>query len=86
MRAIFYNRPRDVTLQDVADIFPTGWHATRLAGLEPGERLAVWGSCPVGLMAACSAMLQGASHVFVVDRHPDRLRLAESIGVLRPAA
>jgi len=33
-------------------------------------------------MAAYSAMIQGASKVMIVDRHPDRLRLAEQIGVI----
>lgn len=66
----------------VADIFPTGWHATRLAGLRPGETCVVYGAGPVGLMAAYSAMLQGASKAMIVDRHPDRLRLAEQIGVI----
>jgi hypothetical protein len=37
---------------------------------------------PVGLMAAYSALIRGASRVFLVDRHEDRLRLAESIGVI----
>ncbi|MDX6684513.1 MAG: glutathione-independent formaldehyde dehydrogenase [Baekduia sp.] len=64
----------------VADIFPTGWHATRMAGLEPGETIVIYGGGPVGLMAAYSATIQGACKVMVVDRHPDRLRLAESIG------
>ena len=66
----------------VADIFPTGWHATRLAGLRPGESCVVYGAGPVGLMAAYSAMIQGAKKVMIVDRHPDRLRLAEQVGVI----
>ncbi|MFE1391224.1 glutathione-independent formaldehyde dehydrogenase [Nocardiopsis alba] len=66
----------------VADIFPTGWHATRLAGLKPGESCVVYGAGPVGLMAAYSALLQGASQVMVVDRHPDRLRLVERMGAI----
>lgn len=66
----------------VADIFPTGWHCTRLAGLQPGESCVVYGAGPVGLMAAYSAMIQGASKVMIVDRHPDRLKLAEKIGVI----
>lgn len=66
----------------LADIFPTGWHATRLAELAPGDSVVVYGSGPVGLMAAYSAMIQGARLVMVVDRHPDRLRLAESIGAV----
>jgi threonine dehydrogenase-like Zn-dependent dehydrogenase len=66
----------------VADIFPTGWHATELAGVQAGDTVVVYGSGPVGLMAAYSAMLKDASKVMVVDRHPDRLRLAESIGAI----
>ncbi|HWA28985.1 MAG TPA: glutathione-independent formaldehyde dehydrogenase [Lacunisphaera sp.] len=66
----------------LSDIFPTGWHATELAGLRPGESCVIWGCGPVGLMAAHSAMIKGASQVMVVDRHPDRLRLAEEIGVI----
>lgn len=66
----------------VADIFPTGWHATELAGLQAGETIVIYGGGPVGLMAAYSAMIKGACKVMVVDRHPDRLRLAESIGAV----
>ncbi|WP_129116571.1 glutathione-independent formaldehyde dehydrogenase [Halegenticoccus tardaugens] len=61
----------------LADIFPTGWHGTRLADLQPGESIAVYGAGPVGLMAAYSAKLQGASEIYVVDRVPSRLELAE---------
>jgi glutathione-independent formaldehyde dehydrogenase len=64
----------------LADIFPTGYHATELAGVSPGESVAVFGAGPVGLMAAYSALLRGASRVFVVDKQPDRLQLAEDIG------
>ncbi|WP_027006187.1 glutathione-independent formaldehyde dehydrogenase [Conexibacter woesei] len=66
----------------VADIFPTGWHATEMSGLQPGETIVVYGGGPVGLMAAYSATIKGACKVMVVDRHPDRLRLAESIGAV----
>ncbi|MEJ2864368.1 glutathione-independent formaldehyde dehydrogenase [Actinomycetospora flava] len=66
----------------LADIFPTGWHATRLAGMVAGESVVVSGAGPVGLMAAYSAMIQGASQVMVIDRLPDRLKLAEQIGAI----
>jgi glutathione-independent formaldehyde dehydrogenase len=66
----------------LSDVFPTGWHATELAGLQPGENIVVYGAGPVGLMAALSAKLKGASQVMVVDRHPDRLALAEEIGAI----
>ncbi|HCA85566.1 MAG TPA: aldehyde dehydrogenase [Streptomyces sp.] len=64
----------------LADIFPTGYHATELAQVSPGETVCVFGAGPVGLMAVYSAMLRGASEVFAVDRQPDRLRLAEQVG------
>ena len=66
----------------LSDIFPTGWHATELAGLRPGQSVVIFGCGPVGLMAAHSAMIKGASKVMIVDHHPDRLRLAEEIGAI----
>jgi threonine dehydrogenase-like Zn-dependent dehydrogenase len=66
----------------LADIFPTGYHATELAGVMPGESVVIYGAGPVGLMAACSATLRGASQVIVVDTHKDRLALAEKLGAV----
>jgi glutathione-independent formaldehyde dehydrogenase len=65
-----------------ADTFPAGYHATQLAGVRPGESVVVYGAGPVGLLAAYSAILRGADRVMIVDRHPDRLRLAEQIGAI----
>ncbi len=64
----------------LSDIFPTGWHGAAMAGVSPGDDVAVFGAGPVGLMAAHSALIMGAARVFVADKEPDRLRLAESIG------
>jgi glutathione-independent formaldehyde dehydrogenase len=64
----------------LADIFPTGYHATELADVRPGETVAVFGAGPVGLMAAYSAMIRGAARVFVVDRVRERLDKAEEVG------
>ena len=69
---------RDYTM--LSDIFPTGWHSTRLANLEPGQSIVIYGAGPVGLMAAMSARIQGASQIFIVDGKKDRLDLAKSIG------
>jgi glutathione-independent formaldehyde dehydrogenase len=66
----------------LSDIFPTGYHATELAGVKPGDSVVVYGAGPVGLMAAYSASLKGASKIMVIDRHPDRLKLAEKIGAI----
>jgi glutathione-independent formaldehyde dehydrogenase len=66
----------------LADIFPTGYHATELAEVSPGETVTVMGGGPVGLMAAYSALLKGAAKVFLVDGVPSRLRMGEEIGAI----
>jgi glutathione-independent formaldehyde dehydrogenase len=53
-----------------------------MSGLLPGETIVIYGGGPVGNMAALSAITMGAAKVMVVDRHPDRLRLAEQIGAI----
>jgi len=66
----------------LADIFPTGYHATEMAGVGPGDTVVIYGAGPVGQMAAYTSVLKSASKVMVVDRHPDRLALAEQIGAI----
>ena len=46
------------------------------------KSVVIYGGGPVGLMAAYSAVLKGASRVMVVDRRPDRLGLASRIGAI----
>lgn len=64
----------------LSDILPTGYHGTELARVGLGESVVIGGAGPVGLMAAMSATVRGADQIFVVDRQPDRLRLAAKIG------
>jgi threonine dehydrogenase-like Zn-dependent dehydrogenase len=66
----------------LADIFPTGWHGVELSGFQPGETIAIFGAGPVGLMAAYSAVLRGASKVYVVDMVKERLDAAKKIGCI----
>jgi glutathione-independent formaldehyde dehydrogenase len=66
----------------LADVFPTGYHATEMARVSPGETVVIFGAGPVGQMAALSSMLRGASKVFVVDKVKSRLDLAEGIGAI----
>ncbi len=66
----------------LSDIFPTGYHAAAMADVGTGDTVTVMGAGPVGLMAAYSSLLRGAAKVFVVDRVPNRLRLAEQIGAI----
>ena len=74
------DKQNDYTM--LSDILPTGWHAVEMSGLTPGETIVIYGGGPVGLMAALSATVKGAAKVMVVDRHPDRLKLAEQIGAI----
>ena len=64
----------------LADVFPTGYHATEQAHVQPGDTVAIFGAGPVGLLAAMSAKLKGASEIYVVDNVKERLALAERIG------
>jgi glutathione-independent formaldehyde dehydrogenase len=73
-------REREKDYVMLSDILPTGYHGTELARVGLGESVVIWGAGPVGLMAAMSATVRGAGQIFVVDRQPDRLRLAEKIG------
>ncbi|MCD9588789.1 glutathione-independent formaldehyde dehydrogenase [Streptomyces sp. 8ZJF_21] len=66
----------------LADIFPTGYHATEMADVKPGDQTVIYGAGPVGLMAAYSAVIKGAGRVWVCDFHTDRLRKAEEIGAM----
>jgi glutathione-independent formaldehyde dehydrogenase len=66
----------------LADIFPTGYHGCELAQVSPGDSVSVYGGGPVGLMAAYSALLRGATKVFVVDRVTERLQKAQEIGAI----
>jgi glutathione-independent formaldehyde dehydrogenase len=68
----------DLTM--LSDIFPTGFHGAYTAGVRSGSTVYVAGAGPVGLAAAYSALLLGASVVFVGDLIPERLEQAKSFG------
>jgi threonine dehydrogenase-like Zn-dependent dehydrogenase len=61
----------------VSDACPTGFMGADLAGIQPGDVVAVWGCGGVGLMAIQSAYILGAERVIAIDRFPERLRLAK---------
>ncbi len=64
----------------VSDACPTGFMGADLAGIEPGDVVAVWGCGGVGQMAIRIAYLLGAGRVIAIDRFPERLRLAQERG------
>ncbi|AHC23496.1 MULTISPECIES: formaldehyde dehydrogenase, glutathione-independent [Mycobacteriaceae] len=69
---------RDLTM--LSDIFPTGYHGAKTAGVTTGSTVYVAGAGPVGLAAAYSAHLLGAAVVIVGDLNADRLAQARSFG------
>ncbi|HEY0688309.1 MAG TPA: formaldehyde dehydrogenase, glutathione-independent [Kribbella sp.] len=64
----------------LADIFPTGYHGCVTAGCTTGSTVYIAGAGPVGLAAATSAFLLGASVVIVGDLQKERLDQARSFG------
>lgn len=66
----------------IGDIFSTAWTALQWSGFQAGDTVAVFGGGPVGLLAAYSAKIRGASRIYVVDPYPARPALAKSIGAI----
>jgi threonine dehydrogenase-like Zn-dependent dehydrogenase len=66
----------------LSDIFPTGYMAAENAQIQEGDTVAVWGCGPVGQFAISSAFLLGAARVIAIDRFPERLELARSVGAI----
>jgi len=61
----------------LTDIFPTGYTGVDWGNIKGGETVAIFGSGPVGLMAAKSAWLRGAAQVIIVDTLQYRLDKAK---------
>src|SRR3954467_7310643 len=70
--------PDDAVL--LTDVVPTGYQAAEMGGIQPGDTVVVFGSGPVGLMAARSAWLFGAGRVIVIDHLEYRLEFARKFG------
>jgi threonine dehydrogenase-like Zn-dependent dehydrogenase len=66
----------------LSDIFPTGYMAAENAQIQDNDTVAVWGRGPVGQFAIASAFMLGAARVIAIDRFPERLGMARSIGAI----
>jgi 2-desacetyl-2-hydroxyethyl bacteriochlorophyllide A dehydrogenase len=64
----------------LTDILPTGWYGAELAGVRPGDTVAVIGLGPVGILAVLSALVMGAARVLAVDPVAERRAVAASLG------
>ncbi|OOQ83661.1 alcohol dehydrogenase [Penicillium brasilianum] len=72
----------DIDYLLASSIFATGWGALDLAGYQPGDSVAIFGAGPIGLMAIYSAILRGATRIFLVDGDLQRLSIAEGLGAM----
>ncbi len=68
----------------LTDIFPTGYSGIDWGEVKGGETVAIFGSGPVGIMAAKSAWLRGAARVLIVDTLQYRLDKAVSAANAEP--
>ncbi|MFI5661901.1 alcohol dehydrogenase catalytic domain-containing protein [Streptomyces sp. NPDC051684] len=75
--------PADVSDEQglfVGDVLTTAYAAVRNAGVQAGDRAAVVGAGPVGLLAALCARLAGAVETVVADTDGSRRARAETLG------
>ncbi len=70
---------KDEEVLFLTDIFPTGYTGIDWGNVQGGETVAIFGSGPVGLMAAKSAWLRGAERVFIIDTLQYRLDKAKAV-------
>jgi alcohol dehydrogenase len=64
----------------LTDILPTAWYGAELAGVQPGDTVAVIGLGPVGIEAVLCALTMGAARVLAIDPVPERRALAATLG------
>ncbi|MEU3019903.1 alcohol dehydrogenase catalytic domain-containing protein [Nocardiopsis sp. NPDC007018] len=70
------------SLLTLADVYPTGHHAARTAGVGPGTSVTVVGDGAVGLMAVLAARSRGAEEIILMGRHKDRTDLGREYGAV----
>lgn len=68
------------SLQSLADVMPTGYHAARCADVKEGDTAVVIGDGAVGLCGVISAKLRGAKRIILMSRHADRQELGKEFG------
>jgi threonine dehydrogenase-like Zn-dependent dehydrogenase len=72
--------PTDASLVEPAAV---AWHAARLAGAGPGQRVAVVGGGAIGVMAVAAAQTMGAAEVSLDARYPHQIELGERLGATK---
>ncbi|WP_100401332.1 2,3-butanediol dehydrogenase [Bacillus sp. FJAT-42315] len=74
--------PDSVSLEEGALVEPTAvaLHAVRQSQLKVGDKVAVFGVGPIGLLTIMAAQAAGASEIYAVDVSPERLEKATTVG------
>ncbi|PAQ14067.1 butanediol dehydrogenase [Bacillaceae bacterium SAOS 7] len=74
--------PDSVSLEEGALVEPTAvaLHAVRQSQLKVGDKVAVFGVGPIGLLTIMAAQAAGASEIYAVDVSPERLEKATQVG------
>src|SRR3954469_23720611 len=68
------------SLLTLSDVMGTGHHAAVVAGVKPGDSVAVVGDGAVGLCGVIAAKRLGAEQIIIMGRHQDRTDLARELG------
>ena len=68
------------SLLTLSDVLGTGHHAAVVAGVKPGDSVAVVGDGAVGLCGVIAAKRLGAEQIIIMGRHEDRTALARELG------
>ena len=68
-------------LLPLSDVYATGTHGATLAGIAPGDTVAVIGDGAVGISAASAARRMGAGRVILLGEQDARLEVAAGFGV-----
>src|ERR671921_2592361 len=68
------------SLLTLSDVLGTGHHAAVVAGVAPGQSVAVVGVGAVGPCGVIAARRLGAEQIIIMGRHDDRIALAREFG------
>jgi threonine dehydrogenase-like Zn-dependent dehydrogenase len=68
------------SLLTLSDVLGTGHHAAVVAGVKPGDSVAVVGDGAVGLCGVIATKRLGAEQIVILGRHEDRTSLARELG------
>lgn len=68
------------SLLTLSDVYGTGYHAAKMAGVGRGDCVTVIGDGAVGLLAVLSAKQLGAEQIILMGRHQSRTDLGREFG------